>query len=71
LFRTTDSLNVLYEHPAVIDPTPVLDAALFPGGEAEGWIVTQVAKGETGIMLVIDVLNDFSGAGKRFASLEP
>lgn len=71
LFRTTGSLNVLYDHPKVTDPTPALDAVLFPGGEAEGWVVTQVAKGETGIMLVIDVLNDFSGTEKRFASLEP
>ena len=70
-FRTTGSLNVLYDHPTVFDPSPALDATLFPGGEAEGWIVTQVATGEAGIMLVIDVLNDFSGTGKRFASLEP
>ena len=71
LFRTTGSLNVLYDHPSVVDPTPVLDATLFPGGECEGWVVTQVANGETGIMLVIDIPDDFSGTGKRFASLEP
>ncbi len=71
LFRTMGGLNVLYDHPSVVDPTPALDAALFPGGEAEGWVATQVAKGETGIMLVIDVRDDFAGTAKRFASLEP
>jgi len=69
LFRTIGSLEVLYEHPSVVDPAPALDAVLFPGGEAEGWVVTEVAKGETGITLVIDALNDYSGTGTRYASL--
>ena len=68
--RTTGSANVLYDHPSVVDPDPEFDATLFPGGSYEGWVVVQVATGETGIMLVIEPLFDFSDMNTRYLSLE-
>jgi hypothetical protein len=69
-FNSTGSAGVLYDIPSVVDPEPALNAYLFPGGEAEGWVVVQVAEGETGIMLVFEPLWDFSDENKRFISLE-
>jgi hypothetical protein len=68
--RTTGNANVLYDNPWVVDPDPEFDATLFPGGSYEGWVVTQVATGETGIMLVIQSLYDLSGVNTRYLSLE-
>jgi len=68
--RSTGNANVLYDHPSVVDSDPKFDATLFPGGSYEGWVVTQVATGETGIMLVIESLFDFSGVNTRYLSLE-
>jgi hypothetical protein len=69
-FNSTGNAGVLYDIPIVVDPEPALDAYLFPGGEYEGWVVVQVAKGETGIMLVFEPLFEFSNQNKRFISLE-
>jgi hypothetical protein len=70
-FHSTGSAGVLYAPPNVYAPDPSLDAALFPGGENEGWEVVQVAKGETGVMLVFKHLWDMSDINQRFISLEP
>jgi len=70
-FQTTGSANVLYELPPVVDPIPPLEAALFPGGEYEGWVVVQAAQGETDMVAVFEPLFSFSSANKRFMSLEP
>jgi hypothetical protein len=64
--RATGSANVVYDNPSVVDPEPALDANLFPGGEAEGWVVLQVAKGETSIMGIFEPLFSFTSADKRF-----
>lgn len=69
--HATGSANVVYDNPSVVDPDPALDVTLFPGGTAEGWVVLQVAQGETGIMAVFEPLFSLSGADKRFLSLEP
>jgi hypothetical protein len=70
-FTTTGGANVLYDRPSVVDPEPSLDVYLYPGGEYEGWIIVQAAKGETEVVLVFEPLFDFSGDNKRFISLEP
>jgi hypothetical protein len=70
-FRTTGNANVMYDLPSVVDPSPSLDATVFPGGEYEGWVVVQAAKGETGIMAIFEPLFDFSSRNRRFLSLEP
>lgn len=69
-FKTTGSASVLYDAPLAVDPNPMLDAALYPGGEFEGWITVQAAKDETGVVLVFEPVFDFSGQNKRFISLE-
>lgn len=70
-FKTTGSAGVLYDAPLTVDPNPMLDATLYPGGEFEGWITMQAAKDETGIKLVFEPVFEFSGQNKRFISLEP
>jgi hypothetical protein len=69
-FRTTGSANVVYDNPSVVDPEPAFDATLYPGGEAEGWVVLQVAQGETSVMAIFEPLFSFSGEDKRFIALE-
>ena len=70
-FSTTGSANAIYDNPFVVAPEPALDAYLYPGGETEGWVVLQVAKGETNIMAIFEPIFSFSNADKRFMSLEP
>lgn len=70
-FSTTGSANTVYDNPSVVDPDPALDAYLFPGGETEGWVVLQVAKDETGIMVIFEPLFTFSNEDTRFMYLEP
>lgn len=38
-FKVTGAANVIYERPSVVEPAPSLEAYLFPGGQAEGWVV--------------------------------
>jgi len=70
-FNTTGSASVLYDLPSVVDPEPVFDATLFPGGEIEGWVVLQAAQEETEIIAIFEPLFSLSSANKRFISLEP
>ena len=70
-FKTTGSAGVLYDKPSIVPPTPALDISLFPGGEYAGWVILEIAKGETGIMLVFESLFDFIGSSRRFIALEP
>lgn len=69
-FNSTGSAGVLYDIPSVVNPEPALDASLFPGGEAEGWVVLQAAVGETGVMLVFEPPFEFSDENVRFISIE-
>jgi hypothetical protein len=70
-FQSTGSAGVFYDSPPVAGPNPSLDIALFPGGEYEGWIVLQAAKGETGVLLVFKPWLDESDENQRFLRLEP
>ena len=70
-FKTTGSANVVYDDPSVVDSEPALDATLYPGGEVEGWVVLQVAQGETSIIAIFEPSFSFSSADERFMSLEP
>jgi len=40
---------------------PMLHAYLIPGGAAEGWIITQVQRGETSLVLVFGAGYSFTG----------
>lgn len=57
-FKSMSSANILYDKVSILDatsPAPSVSSFddLTSGGEVEGWTVVQVAKDETGIMLVI------------------
>jgi hypothetical protein len=51
-------------------PQPVLDATLFTGGEAEGWIAYPVAQGEGNLMLIVNELLNFDPDSKRYLALD-
>jgi hypothetical protein len=69
-FSSTGSAKKVYEIPSLEQPDPALDVALFPGGEYEGWIVLQAAKGETGLLLVFDPSLGEDPAEIRYLALE-
>ncbi|NUM48200.1 MAG: DUF4352 domain-containing protein [Anaerolineales bacterium] len=69
-FKTTGSASVLYDLPSVVDPEPALDANLYPGGEFEGWIIVQVAIGETNVILVFEPWLEFTDKNIRYISLD-
>ena len=54
LFKSIGDKNVLYNAPAVVDPDPALQAYLYPGGEAEGWVILQIGQGEGSAQVVFD-----------------
>jgi hypothetical protein len=70
-FETTGSANVVYDTPTVVDPAPQLDAALYPGGEFEGWVTLQVARDETDIVAIFEPWLSLSDVNRRFLSLTP
>jgi hypothetical protein len=70
-FNSTDSANVLYDLPMVVDPSPALDVTLYPGGEYEGWVTLQAAQGGSGLLAVFDPPFTLTGRNRRFLSLEP
>lgn len=69
-FSATGSENVLYKYIYVSGPYPDISLSLFPGGSHEGWIVVQVAKGETGLLLVFQDLLSYDEENQRYLSLE-
>jgi hypothetical protein len=70
-FRATGIGKVLYDWPIVVDPSPVLECDLFPGGECQGWVTLQATQGETGLAAVFEPLFELFGGNQRFLSLEP
>jgi hypothetical protein len=70
-FETTGSAGVLYDPPSIVDPSPVLDATLFPGGQYEGWVTLQAAQDETGLLAVFEPWFALTSKSRRFLSLEP
>ncbi len=66
-FKTTGSKNVVYDAPAVVEPEPALDATLYPGGKAAGWIVLQAAADEDALQLIFSP--GYSADEDRFVQL--
>ena len=50
-FRAIDGKGEPYETPIVLDVFPDLTRTLLPGGEHTGWVVLQVAPGDSGAVL--------------------
>ncbi len=69
-FKTMGAANVMYDAPSVVDPEPRLDAALYPGGAAEGWVILQIGQNENKAQLVFDPIFDVEHVNRRFISLE-
>lgn len=67
-FSTTGSANTVHDTPTIVEPEPILDHRLYPGGEAEGWIALQAAEGEENLMIIFEPF--FSTGERRFLSLE-
>lgn len=70
LFKSTGSANVMHDNVYVVSPTPALNASLFPGGEATGWVALQAKIGETGLMAVFEPVFAFADSERRFFNLE-
>jgi hypothetical protein len=47
-----------------------LEAALTPGGEAEGWVPYLVGQGESNLILVVDEIANFADDRYRFIALD-
>lgn len=56
-----------FGHPSVVQPEPELDYILYPGGEAEGWIVLTMPEEIKNLTLFFSP--DSSGANDRYLSL--
>jgi hypothetical protein len=69
-FRATGSANIRYPMPSVVDPSPALDAYLYPGGEYEGWVIQQAAKDETDLMVIFEPTWSFDDSERRYMALE-
>jgi hypothetical protein len=70
-FKTTGSAGALHDPPAIVDPSPMLDVTLFPGGQYEGWVTLQAAQDETGLLAVLEPTFALTSKNRRFLSLEP
>lgn len=70
-FKVTGDANVVYPNSMVVDPWPALDVSLYPGGQHEGWVVGQSARGETNLMAVFEPLWSFSETERRYLALVP
>lgn len=76
-FEVVGEKNVI--HAASFDalvsmPEPHLDATLFPGGQAEGWVGLQVDEGEQGLIAIFEPTTpgqkDTGDENKAFLALE-
>lgn len=53
-FRMTGDRYVEYPPASVVDPEPELEAEVYSGGQAEGWMTFAVGQGEGNILLILD-----------------
>lgn len=68
-FKVSGEKSVVYERPTVVAPEPSLDISLYPGGEAEGWVVVSAPPDEKGLVLNIAPLFSFSDDDARYVAL--
>lgn len=68
-FKIVDSNGREYDAPSVVEPRPALDAELFPGGEATGWIVLQAPQTAETLVMVFNPPFEHSGLNRRYFSL--
>jgi hypothetical protein len=69
-FNLTGSPLIQYDPGEVVAPDPVLDATLYAGGEAEGWVAFAIGQDEDNLMLVFDEMASWDEDRFRFFALE-
>ncbi len=69
-FGLTGDRLILYDSASVVVPEPELNAELFAGGEAEGWVAFAAGQDETQLMLVVDELLSFDDDRFRYIALD-
>lgn len=69
-FGLTGDRLILYDSASVVVPEPELNAELFTGGEAEGWIAFAAGQDETQLTLVVDELLNFDDDRYRYIALD-
>lgn len=69
-FQVTGDHLVRYGSAGVVEPDPQLDAELYAGGEAEGWVAFSAAEGEGNLILIIAELFSFDEDTFRFLALD-
>lgn len=60
-FDCYSGTGVSYDMPLVVEPSPALDATLYPGASTEGWVAYQVLKTDLTPVLVIG--QNYDGTG--------
>lgn len=69
-FRMTGDRLIEYSSAFAAAPEPELDAELFTGGTAEGWVAFEVGADEGSLMLIVDELWNFDDDRYRFIALD-
>jgi hypothetical protein len=69
-FRVTGDRHERYFTAMAVEPEPQLDAALYSGGETEGWVSYLVGQEEGTLILVIDELMNFVENRVRYIALD-
>lgn len=69
-FDLTGSNLVQYSSASVVLPDPVLEASLYSGGEAEGWLAFMVGQAEDNLILILDESANWEEDRYRFFALE-
>jgi hypothetical protein len=69
-FNLTGSQLIQYDPGEVVAPDPVLDATLYAGGEAEGWVAFAVGQDEDNLILVFDEMASWDEDRFRFFAIE-
>lgn len=68
--QSTGDANVLYQYVALVNPQPVFQANLLPGGEVTGWATLLAREGESNLIAIWEDWSDFE-AEPIYLALEP
>lgn len=56
--------------PAIVEPDPMLEVYLFPGGQAEGWITLEVPINQPEPLLMFKPSFNSNDLNRRFFALQ-
>ena len=69
-FQSTGDARVKWGWPSVVDPSPELDAELFTGAEATGWVTVLARQGETNLMIIFEPFLSSEEGDEAFLALQ-